>query len=79
MYGIENFIAVLMPPQAASIAVGTVQTVPVIKGRKLKADRRMKVTLSCDHRVLDGVQGARFLKTLKEILENPLALVLPQQ
>jgi pyruvate dehydrogenase E2 component (dihydrolipoamide acetyltransferase) len=45
MYDIENFIAVLMPPQAASLAVGAVQTVPVIKGRKLKADRRMKVTL----------------------------------
>jgi len=77
MYGIENFIAVLMPPQAASLAVGTVQTVPVIKGRKLKAGRRMKVTLSCDHRALDGAQGARFLQTLKQILENPLELVLP--
>ena len=76
MYGIENFIAVLMPPQAASLAVGTVQTVPVIKGRKLKAGRRMKVTLSCDHRVLDGVQGAKFLQTLKEILENPLELII---
>ena len=78
MYGIENFIAVLMPPQAASLAVGAVQTMPVIKGKKLKADRRMKVTLSCDHRALDGAQGARFLQTLKEILENPLVLVLPQ-
>lgn len=78
MYGIENFIAVLMPPQAASLAVGAVQTVPVIKGRKLKADRRMKITLSCDHRALDGAQGARFLQTLKEILENPLELILPQ-
>jgi len=78
MYGIDNFIAVLMPPQAASLAVGTVQTVPVIKGRKLKAARRMKVTLSCDHRALDGAQGARFLQTLKEILENPLALILPE-
>ncbi|MDR4493430.1 MAG: 2-oxo acid dehydrogenase subunit E2 [Nitrospirales bacterium] len=79
MYDIENFIAVLMPPQAASLAVGAVQTVPVIKGRKLKADRRMKVTLSCDHRVLDGAQGARFLKTLKEVLENPLELIIPKQ
>ncbi|MGD9849719.1 MAG: dihydrolipoamide acetyltransferase family protein [Nitrospirales bacterium] len=79
MYGIENFIAVLMPPQAASLAVGAVQTVPVIKGRKLKADRRMKVTLSCDHRALDGAQGARFLQTLKGLLGNPLELVLPQQ
>jgi pyruvate dehydrogenase E2 component (dihydrolipoamide acetyltransferase) len=79
MYGIENFIAVLMPPQAASLAVGAVRTAPVIKGRKLKADRLMKVTLSCDHRALDGAQGARFLQTLKQILENPLELVIPHQ
>lgn len=76
MYGIENFIAVLMPPQAASLAVGAVQTVPVIKGRKLKMDRRMKVTLSCDHRALDGAQGAKFLQTLKDIFENPLKHIL---
>ncbi len=79
MYGIENFIAVLMPPQAASLAVGAVHSVPVVVGKKLKIDRQMKVTLSCDHRVLDGVQGAKFLQTLKHLLENPLELVLPQQ
>jgi pyruvate dehydrogenase E2 component (dihydrolipoamide acetyltransferase) len=79
MYGIENFIAVLMPPQAASLAVGAVQSVPVVEGKKLKSDRRMNVTLSCDHRVLDGAQGAKFLQTLKQILENPSELVLPQQ
>ena len=71
MYGVENFIAVLMPPQAASVAIGAVQSVPVVEGKQLKIDRRMKVTLSCDHRVLDGAQGARFLQTLKQILENP--------
>ena len=79
MYGIENFIAVLMPPQAASLAVGSVQSVPVVEGKKLKINRRMNVTLSCDHRVLDGAQGAKFLQTLMQILENPLELVLPQQ
>jgi pyruvate dehydrogenase E2 component (dihydrolipoamide acetyltransferase) len=79
MYGIENFIAVLMPPQAASLAVGAVQNVPVVEGKKLNIDRRMKVTLSCDHRILDGAQGAKFLQTLKQILENPSELVLPQQ
>ncbi len=75
MYGIENFIAVLMPPQAASLAIGAVQSVPIVEGKELKIDRRMKVTLSCDHRVLDGAQGAKFLQTFKHILENPLELV----
>jgi len=78
MYGVENFIAVLMPPQAASLAIGAVQSVPVVEGKELKIDRRMKVTLSCDHRVLDGAQGAKFLQTFKHILENPLELVLSQ-
>lgn len=78
MYGIDNFIAVLVPPQAASLAVGAVQSVPIAEGKKLKLDRRMKVTLSCDHRALDGAQGARFLQTLKAILENPLELVIFQ-
>ena len=79
MYGIDNFIAVLMPPQAAALAIGAVQSVPTIKGGRLKNDRRMKVTLSCDHRVLDGMQGAKFLQTLKHILENPVTLFLPEE
>ena len=62
-------------PQAASLAIGAVQSVPIVEGKELKIDRRMKVTLSCDHRVLDGAQGAKFLQTFKHILENPLELV----
>lgn len=77
MYQIENFIAVLMPPQAASLAIGAIQNVPVADGQQITIDRRMKVTLSCDHRVLDGAQGAKFLQTFKKILEHPLELFLP--
>jgi pyruvate dehydrogenase E2 component (dihydrolipoamide acetyltransferase) len=74
MFDVENFIAVLIPPQAASIAVGTIRDVPVVKDGAVKAGRRMKVTLSCDHRALDGVQGAGFLKEFKRILEHPSEL-----
>jgi len=75
MFDVENFIAVLIPPQAASIAVGTIRDVPVVKNGTVKAGRRMKVTLSCDHRALDGVQGAGFLKEFKRILEHPSELL----
>ncbi|MDZ4733360.1 MAG: dihydrolipoamide acetyltransferase family protein [Nitrospirota bacterium] len=75
MFDVENFIAVLMPPQAASIAVGTICDVPVVKDATVKPGRRMKVTLSCDHRALDGMQGAGFLKEFKRILEHPSELL----
>jgi pyruvate dehydrogenase E2 component (dihydrolipoamide acetyltransferase) len=78
MFDVENFIAVLMPPQAAAIAVGSIRDVPVVDGGRVRAGRRMKITLSCDHRVLDGVQGAKFLKELKRILEHPLELILSE-
>jgi len=75
MFDVENFIAVLIPPQAASIAVGSIRDVPVVKEDRIEAGRRMKVTLSCDHRALDGVQGAGFLKEFKHILEHPSELL----
>jgi len=77
MYEVDSFIAVLIPPQAASLAVGAIQDVPVVRMGRATTGRRMKVTLSCDHRALDGVQGAEFLKTLKRIIEHPLELVQP--
>jgi pyruvate dehydrogenase E2 component (dihydrolipoamide acetyltransferase) len=77
MYEVENFIAVLMPPQAASLAIGAVNVIPVARGNTIKRSRRMKVTLSCDHRALDGAQGARFLQSFKRALEKPLELFLP--
>jgi len=75
MFDVENFIAVLIPPKAASIAVGSIRDVPVVKEDRIEAGRRMKVTLSCDHRALDGVQGAGFLKEFKHILEHPSELL----
>ncbi|MDQ6735963.1 MAG: 2-oxo acid dehydrogenase subunit E2 [Nitrospirota bacterium] len=76
MFAIENFIAVLMPPEAAALAVGTIRDVPIIDNGAVKVGRRMKVTLSCDHRALDGMQAAEFLQEFKTILEAPLQLVV---
>ncbi|MFQ5990899.1 MAG: dihydrolipoamide acetyltransferase family protein [Nitrospiraceae bacterium] len=75
MFDVESFIAVLMPPQAAAIALGAVRDVPVVGAEGIQVGRRMKATLSCDHRALDGMQGARFLRELKRILEHPLEWV----
>lgn len=77
MFEVENFIAVLMPPQAASIAVGAIRDVPVAVKGSVGIGRRMKVTLSCDHRALDGLMGAEFLKEFKRILEHPQELTTP--
>ncbi|MHC9064928.1 dihydrolipoamide acetyltransferase family protein [Nitrospira sp. CMX1] len=71
MFGVDNFLAVLIPPQAASLAVGAVRDMPVIVAGAVKAGRSMQVTLSCDHRAIDGVTGARFLTELKRLLEDP--------
>lgn len=71
MYDVENFIAVLMPPQAAVLAVGAIREVPVVVKGSLGVGRRMKVTLSCDHRAIDGLMAAEFLKELKRVLEHP--------
>jgi pyruvate dehydrogenase E2 component (dihydrolipoamide acetyltransferase) len=79
MFDVENFIAVLMPPEAAAVAVGAVRDVPVVDGGEVRMGRRMKVTLSCDHRALDGVQGATFLQEFKRLLEHPVELVLPEE
>ncbi len=74
MFDVESFSAILTPPQAAAIAVGAVQEVPVgVKGR-VKIGHRMKVTMSCDHRAIDGLQAAKFLADFKRILENPAEL-----
>jgi pyruvate dehydrogenase E2 component (dihydrolipoamide acetyltransferase) len=77
MFDVENFIAVLVPPQAASLAVGAIRPVPVVKDGVVGVGQRMKVTLSCDHRALDGLVGAVFLKELKRILEHPQELMTP--
>jgi pyruvate dehydrogenase E2 component (dihydrolipoamide acetyltransferase) len=76
MYPIEEFAAVINPPQAAVLAVGAAAERAVVRSGKLAASPTMRVTLSSDHRVIDGAEAAQFLKTLKEMLEAPLRLVL---
>jgi pyruvate dehydrogenase E2 component (dihydrolipoamide acetyltransferase) len=75
MFDIEHFTAVINPPEAGIVAIGSIRPVPAVAGGQVAIRRRMRVTMSCDHRVIDGATGAGFLKTLKTMLENPLALV----
>ncbi|MDX2192260.1 MAG: dihydrolipoamide acetyltransferase family protein [Gemmatimonadales bacterium] len=75
MLGIDEFTAIINPPEAAILAVGRVAEQPVVHEGAVVVRRRMRVTLSCDHRVIDGAVGARFLQSLVGMLENPLAMV----
>jgi pyruvate dehydrogenase E2 component (dihydrolipoamide acetyltransferase) len=75
MFGIDEFTAIINPPDACILAVGGIREVPIIKNGQLHNSSMMKVTLSCDHRVVDGVTGAKFLQTLKGLLENPVILL----
>lgn len=76
MFGIEEFTAIINPPNACILAVGAIREVPVVEDGEIVPGKRMKVTLSSDHRIVDGVSAARFLNTLKGMLENPLGMVL---
>jgi len=76
MFDIDQFTAVINPPEAGIIAVGSIVEKPVVVEGQLTARRRMRITMSCDHRVIDGATGAAFLRTLKQMLENPLAMLL---
>ena len=76
-FGIEEFTAIINPPASAILALGMVQKVPVVgENDELVVRSMMKATLSCDHRVIDGATGATFLKDLKEMIENPYAVLL---
>ncbi|HEX4560964.1 MAG TPA: 2-oxo acid dehydrogenase subunit E2, partial [Gemmatimonadales bacterium] len=76
MFDIDQFTAVINPPEAGILAVGSIVSKPVAEDGKIEIRRRLRLTMSCDHRVIDGATGAAFLKTLKQMLENPLAMVL---
>jgi pyruvate dehydrogenase E2 component (dihydrolipoamide acetyltransferase) len=76
MYGIDSFAAVINPPEGAILAVGQVRREPVVKGESVVPGRRLALTLSCDHRVVDGAVGASFLKALRQIVEHPTAILL---
>jgi pyruvate dehydrogenase E2 component (dihydrolipoamide acetyltransferase) len=76
MFGIESFTAIVNPPDSCILAIGGIKQVPVVKDGALVPGNVMKVTLSCDHRVVDGATGAAFLKDFKQFLENPVSMLL---
>jgi pyruvate dehydrogenase E2 component (dihydrolipoamide acetyltransferase) len=76
MYDVEHFIAIINPPEAGILAVGAVREVPVVKDGAILPGLRMKATISIDHRVSDGAEGAKFMQTLASYLEAPLRLLL---
>ena len=76
MYGIDEFAAVINPPEGAILAVGQVRREPVVRGDAVVPGRRLKLTLSCDHRVVDGAVGAEFLRALRGLLEHPTRILL---
>ncbi len=74
-FGIDHFTAIINPPEAGILAIGGITQQPVVVDGELVVRRRMRLTMSCDHRVIDGAMGAAFLQTLRASLENPLAMV----
>jgi pyruvate dehydrogenase E2 component (dihydrolipoamide acetyltransferase) len=76
MFGIDEFTAVINPPEGAILAVGAMSPKAVARDDQVVVRQMMRVTMSCDHRVIDGATGARFLQTFKRILENPLYLLV---
>lgn len=76
MFGIDEFTAVINPPEGGILAVGAMAAKPVVRDNEIVIRQMMRVTMSCDHRIIDGATGAKFLQTFKKILENPLYLVV---
>ena len=76
MFGIDQFTAIINPPEAGILAIGGVEEKPVVIDGTLEVRQRMRVTMSCDHRVIDGATGAKFLQTVRRYLENPLSLII---
>jgi len=75
MMEIEQFTAIINPPEAGILAIGAIEERPVVVEGTIQVRKRLRVTMSCDHRVVDGAAGARFLQTLRRMIENPLMLV----
>ena len=76
MYDVEHFAAIINPPEGAILAIGAIREKPVVENGAIVVGQRMMMTLSCDHRVVDGATGARYMQTLKKILEHPAMLAL---
>ncbi len=76
MFGVDNFTAIINPPNSAILAVGAAQQLPVVRGGQIVVGHEMAATLSLDHRVIDGAMAARYLQTLKQLIENPATLMV---
>jgi pyruvate dehydrogenase E2 component (dihydrolipoamide acetyltransferase) len=76
MFDVAEFTAIINPPESAILAIGAVRKIPVVVEDRLAVGHRMNVTLSCDHRVVDGALGAQFLAEVRRLLENPVSLLL---
>ena len=76
MFGIDQFTAIINPPEAGILAIGGAEEKPVVIDGQLEVRQRMRVTMSCDHRVIDGATGAKFLQTVRRYIENPLSLIV---
>jgi len=76
MFGVDQFTAIINPPEVGILAIGGVEEKPVVIDGSLEVRQRMRVTMSCDHRVVDGATGAKFLQTVRRYIENPLSLII---
>ena len=76
MFGIEQFTAIINPPEAAIFAIGSAVPKAVVRDGEIVVRNVMNVTMSCDHRVIDGATGAKFLQTFKQMLENPILMLM---
>lgn len=76
MFGIDQFTAIINPPEAGILAIGAVEAKPVVIDENVEVRQRMRVTMSCDHRVIDGATGSKFLQTVRRYVEHPLLLVI---
>ena len=76
MFDVSSFVAIIHPPQSAVLAVGTVSEKPIVENGDITVAQMMTATLSADHRIVDGAEGAQFLITIKDLLENPTGLIL---
>ena len=76
MFDVSSFVAIIHPPQSAVLAVGTVSEKPIVENGEITVAQMMTATLSADHRIVDGAEGAQFLITIKDLLENPTGLIL---
>ena len=72
MFGIDEMSAIINPPQGAILGVGAASDAPIVKNGQIVVGKKMTLTLSCDHRVIDGAEAAQFMRTLRALLENPV-------